>query len=169
MKRIVFLDFDGVLNTENHQMRLCNEGKPLWDDYGQLFDPEAVNNLKIVLDTYKDVLLIISSSWKMEGFDTIQELWKVRGLPGKLVGITPDFVPDLTTIDLTDNSTISLLAGKGYEIKQWLEENDEEECKYVIFDDVPDFLPEQEPNLIRTDPRVGITKENAIEAIRILA
>lgn len=90
-------------------------------------------------------------------------------MPGKLVGITPDFVPDLTTIDLTDNSTISLLAGKGYEIKQWLEENDEEECKYVIFDDVPDFLPEQEPNLIRTDPRVGITKKNAIEAIRILA
>ena len=47
--RILFLDFDGVLNTENYQAQLRAEGKPGWDDFGSLFDPAAVANLKRIL------------------------------------------------------------------------------------------------------------------------
>ena len=40
--------------------------------------------------------------------------------------------------------------------------------RYVILDDVPDFLPEQMENFIQVDPRVGITEEDAEKAIEVL-
>lgn len=46
MKKVIFLDFDGVLNTENYQAKLRQEGKPQCDDFGQVFDSDAVENLK---------------------------------------------------------------------------------------------------------------------------
>lgn len=168
MKKVIFLDFDGVLNTENYQAQLRDAGEPSWDDFGQIFDPEAVENLKMVLEAVPDALLVINSSWKLEGLGRMTELWKVRGLPGIIYGVTPDYVPDLQNIDLENYDNIALLAGKGNEVKQWLEENAPEGCQYVILDDVPDFLPEQVPYHICTDPRVGITMEDAVKAIEIL-
>lgn len=169
MKKVIFLDFDGVLNTENYQARLRSEGKPQWDDFGQLFDPEAVENLKMVLDAVPGVLLVINSSWKLEGLNTMEALWKTRELPGSIHSVTPDYVPDLLNIDLNDYENIALLAGKGNEVKQWLEENAPRGCKYVIFDDIPDFLPDQEDHLVCTDPRKGITVEDAVAAIKMLS
>lgn len=169
MKKVIFLDFDGVLNTENYQARLRREGKPQWDDFGQLFDPEAVENLKMVLDTIPDALVVINSSWKLEGFDRMKELWKARCLPGRIHSCTPDYVPDLMNIDLENYENITLLAGKGNEVKQWIELNAPCGCKYVIFDDMPVFLPEQEEHLVCTDPRYGITVEEAAAAIKMLS
>lgn len=168
MKKVIFLDFDGVLNTENYQAKLRSEGKPQWDDFGQVFDPEAVENLKMVLDAVPDTLLVINSSWKLEGHGKMKELCQTRGLPGKIRGVTPDYVPDLLNIDLENYDNIAMLAGKGNEVKQWLENNAPDGCRYVIFDDVPDFLPEQRPYHICTDPRVGITMEDAVKAISLL-
>lgn len=168
MKKVIFLDFDGVLNTENYQAQLYRDGKPQWDDFGQVFDPEAIENLKMVLDAVPDALLVINSSWKLEGFGKMKELWKKRGLPGRIHGITPDYVPDLLNIDLEDYDNIAMLAGKGNEVKQWLDENVPEGCRYVILDDMPDFLPEQTPYHICTDPRVGLTVEDAVKAIQLL-
>lgn len=166
--KVVFLDFDGVLNTENYQAKLRQEGKPQWDNFGQIFDPEAVENLKMILDTVPDAIIVINSSWKLEGMDAVNAMWKARHLPGKIHGATPDDVPDLTSIDLEDYDNIAMLASKGNEVKQWMEQNAPQGCTYVILDDMPDFLPEQEEHLICTDPSVGITMENAIEAISLL-
>lgn len=169
MKKVIFLDFDGVLNTEKYQSELRSSGKNGWDDFGQLFDPEAVENLKMVLDAVPGVLLVINSSWKLEGLNTMKAMWKARELPGSIHSVTPDYVPDLLNIDLDNYENIALLSGKGNEVKQWLEENAPEGCQYVIFDDMPDFLPEQEEHLVCTDPREGITVEDAVAAIKILS
>ncbi len=166
--RVIFVDFDGVLNTENYQALLRDTGEPCWDDFGQVFDPAAVESLKMLLEAVPDALLVINSSWKLEGLARMKELWKVRGLPGKIHSMTPDYVPDLRNIDLDNYDNIVLLAGKGNEVKQWLEENAPEDCKYVILDDVPDFLPDQNPHLILTNPKTGITMEDAVMAIEIL-
>lgn len=168
MNKVIFLDFDGVLNTENYQAKLRQEGKPQWDNFGQIFDPEAVGNLKMILDTVPEALIVINSSWKLEGMDTVKAMWKARNLPAKIHSATPDYVPDISCIDLEDYDNIAMLAGKGNEVKQWLEQNAPKGCTYVILDDMPDFLPEQEEHLICTDPRVGITMENAMEAIGLL-
>lgn len=166
--KVIFLDFDGVMNTEKYQHELYVSGQKQWDDFGQLFDPEAVENLKMVLDTVPGALIVINSSWKLEGEERMHELWSKRGLPGKIRSVTPDYVPDLLSIDLENYDNIAMLAGKGNEVKQWLAENAPKGCDYVIFDDVPDFLPEQEEHLVCTDPRVGITVEDALKAIAIL-
>ena len=42
MEKYLFLDFDGVLNTEHYQNLLYHEGKALQDEYGAYFDPESV-------------------------------------------------------------------------------------------------------------------------------
>ncbi len=36
--KIIFLDFDGVLNTEHHQRQLLYERKAWQDKYGTCFD-----------------------------------------------------------------------------------------------------------------------------------
>lgn len=79
MNKYVFLDFDGVLNTEKYQTQLRLEGKYGWDKYGQLFDPEAVGNLKRILDSIPDCWIIIESSWKAEGLKRMKQMWKDRG------------------------------------------------------------------------------------------
>lgn len=60
---VIFLDFDGVLNTERHQARLAVEGKPNKDAWGPLFDPSAVENLRLIIDN-TDAAIVISSSWR---------------------------------------------------------------------------------------------------------
>ena len=61
-----------------------------------------------------------------------------------------------------------MLAGKGNEVKQWIERHAPDGCKYVIFDDTPDFLPEQRGSLIHVNLRVGISPEDVSMAITIL-
>ena len=66
MKKIIFLDFDGVLNTEYNQNLLMYHGKSRKDKYGAFFDPETVAELKrIVEETNADIA--IESSWKYLG------------------------------------------------------------------------------------------------------
>ena len=47
---IIFLGFDGVLNTEYHQRQLQFEGKIWQDKHGASFDPEAVKQLQAIVD-----------------------------------------------------------------------------------------------------------------------
>lgn len=62
----IFLDFDGVVNTENHQMKLASSNKRRNDEYGPLFDPDTVRRLdRIIKATSAKVCLI--SSWAYEG------------------------------------------------------------------------------------------------------
>ena len=59
MKKVIFLDIDGVLNTSRWHNQV--ESSKLQDEYGYLFDPVAVANLaKIIEETGADI--VISSS-----------------------------------------------------------------------------------------------------------
>ncbi len=93
--KILFLDFDGVLNTEAWQRLCVARGLPTEDEFGPVFDQEAVANLKAIVDAVPDVGIVITSSWKWEGEEKMKQLWLERGLPGKLLGIAPDYIPDL--------------------------------------------------------------------------
>lgn len=52
MKKIIFLDFDGVLNTEHYQNYLMYQRLPWQDKHGAFFDPEAVRQQKKIVDAY---------------------------------------------------------------------------------------------------------------------
>ena len=172
MKKYIFTDFDGVLNTERYHAAVLSGGRVPSDAYGPLFDPEAVENLRMIVEA-TGAEVIISSSWKLEGADRMMALWKARKMPGVLAGCTPDAIMgmDILSMGLDNPDTFAQLAGKGNEVKQWLRENaprKAENYRYVIFDDVPDFLPQQKDNFIQVNPRVGITMEDAAKAVEIL-
>ena len=164
MRKIIFLDIDGVLNTERwHCQTASNE---LQDEYGYKFDPVAVTNLsKIIEETGADI--VISSSWKFMGLSKMRKMWKDRKLPGNVIGITPNTVSDefLLNVDL-DN--MDIMAIRGQEVKEWLMLNKNEITNYVILDDMNDILQEQESHFVWIDPDVGITSGNAVQAIFIL-
>ena len=168
MKKIIFLDFDGVLNTEHYQNLLQYQGKPWQDEYGAFFDPNAVKQLKRIIDaTGADI--VVESSWKYLGLDAMKELWKVRSLPGRVIDITPSSISDeyLSNVDL-DNLDASMLHCKGLEIASWLSEQKKQDIRYVIIDDEYVILDSQLPYFILTNLYEGITEEQANKAISIL-
>ena len=152
MRKIIFLDFDGVLNTEYYQGLLQFQGKQWQDEHGAFFDPKAVRQLKRIIDaTGADI--VVESSWKYLGLEAMQELWRVRDLPGRVIDITPS---------LTDN------ASKGGEIAAWLSEHATPDTRYVIIDDEYVVLDSQIPYFIWTNPYEGLTEGQADRAILIL-
>ena len=168
MRKIIFLDFDGVLNTENYNLVLKRKGKICQDEYGALFDPNAVKQLKRIVDaTGADI--VIESSWKYLGLDAMKELWEIRNLPGRVIDITPSSVSDeyLSNVDL-DNLDASMLHCKGLEISSWLSEKGQSNTRYVIIDDEYVVLESQSSNFILINPYEGITEEQANQAISIL-
>ena len=151
MTKIIFLDFDGVLNTEYYQGLLQYQGKPWQDEYGAFFDPKAVKHLKRIIDA-TDADIVVESSWKYLGLDAMKELWEVRNLPGTIIDITP-----------------SLLGkNKGVEIASWLSKYAKQDIRYVIIDDEYVILDSQLPHFILTNPYEGITEEQANRAISML-
>ena len=166
--KIIFLDFDGVLNTEHYQNFLYHEGKPWQNKYGAFFDPEAVAQLKRIIDaTNADI--VVESSWKYLGLEAMQEMWEVRNMPGRIIDITPSSVSDswLLSANLED---IEPAMGhcKGMEIASWLSDNAKKETKYVIIDDEYVILNSQLPHFILSNPYDGITEEIADRLIYIL-
>lgn len=169
--KILFLDFDGVLNTENCQVQLRKEGRTGRDCDGPLFDPNAVRNLKRILYAVPDVRIVIESSWKIEGLGQLRRMWERRGLPGRIHDVTPDVMSEeLLTLDLSDPDIMSKLEdlGKGREISKWMEEHAEGECQYAILDDLPEFSGELAAHHVLVRPDVGITAADADMVIRML-
>lgn len=166
MSKVIFLDIDGVLNTERQHNRCVEAGLAYVDNFGYAFDPVSVANLKKIVDEV-GADIVISSSWKFWGLSTMQKLWTNRELPGKLIDVTPNNVSDemLLSVDL---DLMELPAGKGSEIKEWLETKGQQVTHYAILDDLPDMLPEQQSHFVQTDPRIGITEDDADRVISIL-
>lgn len=160
MRKIIFLDIDGVLN-------------PKWwdsdkqsDNYGCLFDAKAVANLsKIVEETEAEI--VISSSWKDMGLVELQNMWRDRNLPGKIVDITPDYMSDELLLK-EDSSNMDYLYERGSEIQGWLLLHGDDIRRYVIIDDMDDILPEQLSYFVQTDPEMGITNDDVKKVVRLL-
>lgn len=151
MVKHIFLDFDGVLNTEQYQSRLAIEGKPTKDEYGPLFDPKAVARLSEIVEATKAEILVISSWGEVLGKEKIIEMWKKRGLPGEIRAV---FIPDKEC----DSKA------------KWIEKCIDRQIflPYVIFDDEYQFSTEQEKYLIIVNPVTGISKEDTEISIDIL-
>ena len=168
MDKYIFLDFDGVLNTEFYQDLLMSQGEPYRDKYGPFFDPVAVEQLKRVVDsTHADI--VIESSWKYLGLEAMQGMWTDRQLPGRVIDITPSIVSVSwsSNIDL-DDFRLDARQSKGIEIDFWLFENAARGARYVIIDDEYVILDSQLPHFILTNPFDGITDLLADRAIAIL-
>ncbi len=166
MDKYLFLDFDGVLNTEFYQDLLMSQGKPFRDKYGPFFDPVAVEQLKRVVDsTHADI--VIESSWKYLGLEAMQDMWSDRQLPGRVIDITPSIVSASWSSSI-DIFSLDVRQSKGIEIDFWLFENTLADARYVIIDDEYVILDSQLPHFILTNPFDGLTELAAERAIALL-
>lgn len=160
MRKVIFLDIDGVLSP-----RWWDSDKQS-DNYGRLFDAKAVANLsKIIEETEADI--VISSSWKNIGLVELQNMWRDRGLPGKIVDITPDYMSDELLLK-EDSSNVDYLYERGSEIQGWLLLHGDEISRFVIIDDMDDILPEQQSHFVQTDPEFGITIDDVKKIVHLL-
>jgi hypothetical protein len=162
MMKVIFLDIDGVLNTAiyaQHYFDICKhfglsrkDAKDLRhglrDEFGSHFDPRPVGLLKWIIEQ-TNAKIVISSTWRHSGEETMKLMWEMRDLPGEVIGITPLLNTD-----------------RGEEIAEWLRENEVD--SYVIIDDDKDMLPEQLLNFVQTDGEYGITFKETEKIIEIL-
>ena len=173
--KVLFLDIDGVLNSENwFAYRIyCVKNNMVnilmnfvdTDDRNikhklTMLDDRAIANLnRIVEETGCKVVL--SSSWRSsiesENIFT-QNLLKLKGFKYDFYDVTP-------RLWFEDFST-----RRGEEIKFWLDKESEKHKieSFVILDDDSDILPEQMNNFIHVDGQVGLTDRDVLTAIEIL-
>ena len=138
--KVIFLDFDGVLNTP----------KGYWNK-------DNIKQLNRICDL-TGAIVVVSSSWKMShGVDALRELLINAGFTGLLFGTTPD-------LRKQTKSGLWLGVDRGVEILAWIKQY--APIKYIAIDDIND--PWMEDFLIKTDSSIGLTEELANKAISIL-
>lgn len=140
--KILFLDIDGVVNSI--RSATASKGYPYPNKEYEKFDEIALHLIRLVCHI-TNTKIVLSSTWRFY-INTI-ELGEQLGLP---------------IIDETPKS----FKTRGYEIKQWLDNNDCE--KYAIVDDYSDMLEEQQNFFVKTDPLNGLSYENYTQLLEIL-
>lgn len=130
--KVLFLDFDGVLNNAGsflyeHNRRKRDEKRS--KQPGEKGIPGQVNetfcnvnaaNLQMVLDKYKDLKIVISSTWRT--------MFTLEWLKAKL----EEYHIDSTNV--IDKTPDRKDGERGLEIKQWLDQHPEV-THYIIVDD----------------------------------
>lgn len=173
MKKILFLDIDGVLNYMPDRESLLDLKINLGYDkfqheiYG--FSERLVNYLRMIIDA-TDCKIVFSASWRyfkdhyIEGSD-----WR-KTLADLLVVDQSIFIGN--TPDISSGWDIGGVSRRrGSEIKMWIDCNTEPgKYKFCVIDDeigdIISVLPKK--NVVHTDMRVGLTQNDVEEAIRIL-
>jgi len=152
---IVFLDIDGVLNSNDfvESSRFDKHGE-YPDQHLDTLAIERVN--KLCKST--GAKIVISSTWRSnpEVFDVL----KRNGLTAEIIGVTPHSDKKLPNGLWTREI-------RGKEIQQWIDKNRPD--RYCIIDDDTDMLPEQKPHFVNTDFMHGITNKDMQKAISILS
>jgi len=158
MKKIIFLDIDGVLNSHDwydyyFDLKLYKDEK-----YDHDLSPMLIRRLNDIQKKVPSVEIIISSTWRFDFKDTVDRL-VAQGLTIPVIGGT---TIDPRYLDIE-------CMPRGVLVAKWIRDNiGYSTCNYVILDDDCDFLIEQRDNLIVTDRGTGLSEEDVSRAIAIL-
>ena len=190
--RFLFLDIDGVLNSETFLKDLDatyeSSGKSLthfaWENQ---IDRAAVGRLNELLRRVPDVMPILSSSWRLlVDPKEVQRILCKHGFEGTIVDATPDLANDADYVRLRADNRIERIA-RGHEIAYWLEHTlyidprfsatlatdvllramIERDIRIVILDDSCDMV-HLTPWHICTDAQVGLTDADVERAVQLL-
>ena len=158
---------------------MASSSKIEFDENGSVFDPNAIENLRYIIEATQ-ANIVLTSTWRYDGFQKMHKLWKDRRLPGDLIGITPQLLcvrmADIYSneLDVVNTWQIRPIGSRGIEINEWIKRNNNIPSEwlntytYAILDDEDDFLLHQANHVILTDPMKGITREVADKVISIL-
>ena len=138
MRRVIFLDIDGVLAPIRQ-----------WDRYGDL-DPACIQVLNDIV-ARGAAGVVVSSTWRYgKTTGELQELLDAHGFAGRVVGTTPIGAPG---------------ASRGDEIAAWLAEHDVD--GYAIVDDHVD-MGELRTRHVQTQPAHGLSHTDAPRVLAML-
>ena len=148
--KVLFLDIDGVINSEDYAM-YRHETKKF--DLDEAIDERAVAFLNYIIDQ-TEAKVVLSSSWRGSFEETENRL--------KAAGFKYDFF---------DKTPYHTTRHRGTEIQEWIDkyEKDHEPIEsYVIIDDDNDMLESQENNFVQCNFVHGLTSHDCYKAIEIL-
>lgn len=146
MKRVIFLDIDGVLCTMRSHWVYSNAS------FMRHLDPVAVR-MVARLCHQTDSQLVLSSTWRGQFSEAAMSMFLMQ------TGFQ-DFPPWHS-----DWKTPSLNRPRGYEIAEWLKINPVD--NYVILDDDSDMLDHQLSHFVKTDTYNGFLWEHYQRALKI--
>ncbi len=145
--KIIFLDIDGVMNSELYY-KSVNTKKKNWSR----FDPKAVEMITRLVEEF-NARIVISSLWRFAMKKELAQELKVSGLIKFLH---------------KDWQTPILQPGhRGKEIKMWLDQHPDI-LEYLILDDDSDILEEHLARFVKTEIHDGIQEEHYYMAREIL-
>jgi HAD domain in Swiss Army Knife RNA repair proteins len=146
---IIFLDIDGVLNSELFFKQKEETG--LITPHRNIC-PEKVGLLNELCKSV-NAKVVISSSYRYSGMPYMPKLFAELGATFDIIGVTP-------SLHRSNNDGLV----RGNEIRAWIEANEASlGCyrtdfhTYVILDDDNDMLLEQAKHLFLCDPYSGLT------------
>lgn len=148
MRPVIFLDFDGVLNSLRSALAFGGCGR-------HQFDAVAVD-LMARLAGEADAHVVVSSAWRIGA--TVESLRAILSeysttLAGRVIGMTPRG-----------------LECRGAEIAQWMAEHPNDHNRsFVIVDDDADMLDGQLPHFVQTRHRDGFGVPEYLRALAIIA
>lgn len=172
--KLVFLDFDGVLNNSEFAAHQYKNDESAQDSMGlDLFDPKAIEYMNRIIDA-TGAKIVITSSWRYLGLAKLQKLWKERGLHGEIIGMTSLHVVDELILEKGTEWLERETNGspRSEEIAHWLKTYDINatygiNANYVILDDLP-MPKELQVHAIQVNPQFGLTDQHVKQAIKIL-
>lgn len=150
MKKIIFLDVDGVLNCCDTRDRVMGDDGRLYDG----IDTPKVDLLKEIIDK-TDAYIIISSSWRLyDNFMSYLED-KLGDYKTRIKGQTPKWE--------------SFSYPYRYkEIQTWFQQNKHPD-RFIILDDMVERMAETfGDNYFQTTEETGLTREIADKCIEFL-
>lgn len=141
MYNLIFLDIDGVLNSDIWYESI--KGKVKFEKEHSHFDPKAVNMLNDLCKKTNSKV-VISSTWRIgKTIEELQQLLNEVGGNFEIIGKTGRCCSGI----------------RGVEIRNWLNDNSELPISnYVILDDDSDMLLWQQKHFFQCDRYVGLTK-----------
>lgn len=177
--KIVFLDVDGVMNSNDWYVRRSTEVE--MDDIASQypfyeFDPKAVARLNRITDE-TGAKIVLSSTWRHgRTIEQLKDLFVKVGITGELID---------KTISINAAGNIGYTIPRGCEIDYWLDKHDfqrinwskktQEEYlaksqvqNYIILDDDSDMLYNQREHFVKTPHMMGLTDAHVEQSITIL-
>lgn len=152
--RVLFLDFDGVLNSDEWVARRRADGEPFTGASGAI-DSEAVFWLQKIVEK-ANAKVVISSSWReLYSVPELVTILRKHGFRGEVIGKTP-------RLDSLVPGTV-----RGHEIAAWMDSQLEWPAGFCILDDHAD-MAHLMPWLVQTDPLVGLVRQDVARAVAVL-
>jgi len=182
--RVLFLDVDGVLNSEAYVRKLEDRHRELGHNeppspksettcdcfkLSNQIDRDAIARLnRLVAATGSKI--VISSSWR-KLFDPpeLHRILSEHGLVAEIIGETPDAFDEAVRFDMKmayghDSDRLF----RGHEIDYWLRYTGTDVDRFIILDDGSDMAMHKN-RLVQTDPEIGLCDEDVELAIRVMS